>query len=240
MTGRVSPQTPSRNHESGSFFWLEHVIRRSTGQKVIDFIAFPLRALTLHAGIDKWGLTSLASERYEYVSGYVKGRCLDVGCGPHNRFVKNFLNGAGIGIDVYKYDGLDDENIVEDISKFPFADGSFESVTFIANLNHVPKQLRDVELAEAFRVLKPGGNIIITMGRPIVEILVHQFVAISDKLFRTNFDLDNERGMTEDEDYYVTPEEIYERLGKAGFQNLQRRLFWTQWGLNQLFAGWKI
>jgi ubiquinone/menaquinone biosynthesis C-methylase UbiE len=215
------------------------MIKRSATQKIIDFAAFPLRALTLHAGIDKWGLTSLASERYEYVSGYVKGRCLDVGCGPHNRFVKNSLNGAGVGIDVYKYDGLDDENIVEDISRFPFPDATFESVTFIANINHVPKQLRDAELAEAFRVLKPGGNIIVTMGRPIVEILVHQLVAISDWLFRTNFDLDNERGMAEDEDYYVTPEEIYERLAKAGFTNLQRRLFWTQWGLNQLFIGWK-
>jgi ubiquinone/menaquinone biosynthesis C-methylase UbiE len=215
-------------------------IQRSAKQKIIDLIAFPLRALTLHAGIDKWGLTSLASERYEYVSRHVKGFCLDVGCGPHNRFVKNFLNGNGIGIDVYKYDGLNDENLVEDISNFPFPDETFESVTFIANLNHVPKQLRDIELAEAFRVLKPGGNVIITMGRPIVEILVHQLVAISDKLFRTNFDLDGERGMIEGEDYYVTPDEICERLTRASFKNLQRKLFWTQWGLNQLFIGWKI
>jgi ubiquinone/menaquinone biosynthesis C-methylase UbiE len=170
----------------------------------------------------------------------VKGLCLDVGCGPHNRFVKNYLNGNGIGIDVYKYDGLSDENLVEDISNFPFPDETFESVTFIANLNHVPKQLRDIELAEAFRVLRPGGNVIITMGRPIVEILVHQLVAISDKLFRTNFDLDGERGMIEGEDYYVMPDEVYERLTRAGFKNLQRKLFWTQWGLNQLFIGWKI
>jgi ubiquinone/menaquinone biosynthesis C-methylase UbiE len=215
-------------------------IQRSVQQKIIDLIAFPLRALTLHAGIDKWGLTSLASERYEYVSRHVKGFCLDVGCGPHNRFVKNFLNGNGVGIDVYKYDGLNDENLVKDISRFPFPDETFGSVTFIANLNHVPKQLRDIELAEGSRVLKPGGNVIITMGRPIVEILVHRLVAVSDKLFRTNFDLDGERGMIEGEDYYVTPDEIYERLKRAGFKNLQRKLFWTQWGLNQLFIGWKI
>lgn len=212
---------------------------RSAIQKIIDFITFPCRATVLHDGIDRWGLTSLASERYDYVCRHVIGYCLDVGCGPYNRLVTQFLAGQGRGIDVHPYPGLTDENVVKDISCFPFDDGRFSSVAFVANINHVPKSLRDTELAESLRVLKAGGNIIITMGRPWVEILVHKLVAFYDKKLGTKLDLDSERGMSEEEDYYVSRQEITERLLRVGFENIQRRLFWTQWGMNQLFIGWK-
>jgi SAM-dependent methyltransferase len=213
--------------------------RRSTIQKIIDFMTFPLRAIALHDGIDRWGLSSLATDRYDYVSRNVVGRCLDVGCGPYNRLVTNFLDGDGKGIDVYPYQGLTDENLVKDISHFPFDDASFSSVTFVANINHVPKSLRDTELAESLRVLKPGGNIVVTMGRPWVEFLVHRLVAFYDRTLGTALDIDSQRGMVEEEDYYLIPREITERLLRVGFRNIERRLFWTQWGLNQLFMGWK-
>jgi SAM-dependent methyltransferase len=213
--------------------------RRSTIQKIIDFMTFPLRAIVLHDGIDRWGLSSLATDRYDYVCRHVVGHCLDVGCGPYNRLVTHFLEGDGKGIDVYPYQGLTDENLVKDISRFPFDEASFSSVTFVANINHVPKSLRDTELAESLRVLKPGGNIIVTMGRPWVEFLVHKLVAFYDRTLGTKLDIDSQRGMVEEEDYYVVPREITERLLRVGFRNIERRLFWTQWGLNQLFIGWK-
>jgi len=167
-------------------------------QKLRDFITFPVRAFALFYE-DKAGLSSLASERYDYVAREVAGVCLDVGCGRHNRFVSEYLDGNGKGIDVFRYEGLTDENLVDDLTHFPCADESFDSVTFIANINHVPKSLRNVELSEANRVLRPGGNIIITMGNPIAEILVHKVVWLYDKLFSTNFDMDSERGMSEEE-----------------------------------------
>jgi SAM-dependent methyltransferase len=195
--------------------------------------------MLLHDCVDRWGLSSLGTDRYDFAGRWVTGYCLDVGCGPHNRFVRNFLEGHGIGIDVYPYAGLTDENVLPDLSHFPFADKEFDSVTFIANLNHVPEHLRDQELAEAFRVLKPSGNIILTMGRPWVEVLVHKLIAFYDKLFGSRLDIDSERGMDEDESYYVTAEEIEERLARAGFEGLVRKLIWTQWGLNQVFVAWK-
>lgn len=214
--------------------------KRSTTQKIIDFMTFPCRALVLHDGVDRWGLSSLASERYDYVCRYIVGYCLDVGCGPYNRLVTQFLAGNGKGIDVYPYPGLTEENVVTDIVSFPYDDASFSSVTFVANINHVPKFLRDRELAEGLRVLKPGGNIIVTMGRPWVEILVHKLVAFYDRGLGTKLDIDSQRGMSEDEDYYVTRQEITERLLRVGFRNIEIRLFWTQWGMNQLFVGWKL
>jgi SAM-dependent methyltransferase len=216
----------------------EGEMTRSNWQRIKDFSFFPLRAVTLFEK-NRWGLTSLLHERLEYAAQEVQGHCLDVGCGKHNLFVEQFLGGHGRGIDVFRYDGLSEDHIVQDIAHFPFPDASFDSVTFIANLNHVPEPLRDVELAETYRCLKPGGNVIVTMGNPLAELLVHQVLWLHDRVFGTDYDLDGIRGMEDDEHYYVTDREIRTRLGRAGFRDLRKRFFPTQWGLNHLFVGWK-
>jgi SAM-dependent methyltransferase len=212
--------------------------RRNTIRKIIDFLTFPARSVTLFYD-DKLGLPSLATERFDYIANELKGYCLDVGCGRHNRFVREFLHGNGRGIDVFPYEGLTEEEIVEDITHFPFPDSTFDTVTFIANINHVPKQDRDIELKEAYRVLRRKGNIVVTMGNPFAEVLVHKLVRIYDKLLKTTYDVDSERGMGEGEEYYLTDHEIVERLIRAGFQRVQKKHFITQWGLNHLIVAWK-
>jgi SAM-dependent methyltransferase len=212
--------------------------KRATSQKIIDFVFFPLRAAVFFHQ-DKWGLSSLASDRFYYAAEEVTGFCLDVGCGRFNRFVVEFLNGDGRGIDVFPYEGLTADQIVEDISHFPFEDGRFDSVTFIANINHIPKPMRDIELADAYRCLKPGGKIIVTMGNPLAEILVHKIVWLYDRCFGTHVDIDGERGMKEEEEYYLVDSEIIARLQKAGFENIRKRHFFTQWCLNHMFIAEK-
>jgi SAM-dependent methyltransferase len=211
---------------------------RSRLQLIVDAISFPVRAITLFDR-DRCGLSSLRTERFDYVEREVLGRTLDYGCGPHNRFVAENLNENGCGVDVFQYEGLCADNILKDPTSLPFDDGSFDSVTFIANLNHIPAQMRDSELAEAWRVLRPGGNVIVTMGNPLAEILVHQVVALYDRFLGTNYDVDGERGMHADEEYYLLDSEIRERLVRAGFSRIRKRRFWTQWGLNGLHVGHK-
>ena len=211
-------------------------MRRSPARKIVDFLSFPLRAVTLFHD-DRLGLSALASERFDYVAREVSGYCLDVGCGRHNRFVREFLQGNGRGIDLFTYEGLTAENLAADLTRLPFADQSFATVTFIANLNHCPRPQRDGELREAFRVLRPGGKIIVTMGNPLAEILVHRLVRLYDQLFRTNVDMDTQRGMAEGEEYYLTDREIRDRLTRAGFVRLRKKYFLTQWALNHLFIG---
>jgi SAM-dependent methyltransferase len=211
---------------------------RGLTTKLLDVVAFPLRAVTLFHQ-DKWGLSSQASERFDYVAREVQGYCLDVGCGYHNRFVSEWLNGNGKGVDVYQYEGLAKDQIVCDMSHLPFESDSFDTVTFIANLNHVPRSMRDQELSEAYRCLKTGGNIIVTMGNPVAEVLVHKVVATYDKFLGTHVDMDTERGMGDEESYYLLDSEIIERLRNAGFSRLEKKYFWTQWCLNHLWVGWK-
>ena len=213
-------------------------MHRSTFKKIADFLTFPLRAVTLF-GEDRWGLSSLRSERFYYASREVIGRCLDIGCGRYNLFISQYLRGNGKGIDVYAYDGLSEENIVDDMAHLPFADGTFDSVTVIAALNHIPRSMRDMELAEAFRCRGWGGNIIVTMGNPLAEILIHKVVRLYDRLFGTNYDVDSERGMGEEEEYYLRDSEIIARLSRAGFKGIRKKWFLTQWGLNHLFVAWR-
>ncbi|WP_152971222.1 class I SAM-dependent methyltransferase, partial [Rhizobium ecuadorense] len=59
--------------------------------------------------------------------------------------------------------------IVENCRQLPFEDRSFDTVCFVACLNHIPE--RKQALAESWRILKPGGRLIVTMiGRRIGEV----------------------------------------------------------------------
>jgi SAM-dependent methyltransferase len=212
--------------------------KRGAFQRFLDFILFPFRGLVALED-NKWGLTSLRHERYHYVSRYCKGRVLDVGCGRNNVFINEFMNGNGWGIDVYKYEGLQANQVFPDLSRFPCEDKSYDTIVFIANLNHVPPRNRLTELREAFRCLNDGGRIVLTMGNPVAEILAHKLVYFNEKVLGIESDVDYERGMSEEEEYYVKYTEIKRLLKEAGFVDIRSRTFWEQWGLNKLFVGHK-
>ncbi len=61
-----------------------------------------------------------------------------------------------------------------------------------------------------------------------------------DKLLGTNYDADNERGMDEEESYYLLDSEIKKRLIKAGFIGIRKRYFVTQWFLNHMIIAHKL
>jgi len=46
--------------------------KRKSIQKIKDSLTFPLRSITLFY-VDRWGLSSLATERYDYVRTEVAG-----------------------------------------------------------------------------------------------------------------------------------------------------------------------
>ena len=53
---------------------------RSTRQKAVDFVTFPIRAV-LPVQESKWGMTSRPDERFDYAAEQIRGRVLDIGCG---------------------------------------------------------------------------------------------------------------------------------------------------------------
>src|SRR5690349_12606341 len=80
-----------------------------TAARVVNGVTFPFRAVTVMQR-DKGRMQSLRSERFSYVAEETVGRCLDIGCGPENRFITRWHQ-DGVGIDVFGYAGLDDAQV---------------------------------------------------------------------------------------------------------------------------------
>ena len=93
-------------------------------------------------------------------SNFLSGKLLDFGCGskPYEKLFKNSNNYVGVEVSSNK------ENLKSDIYyngiALPFADNNFDSVLCTEVFEHV-EQLDDV-IIELYRVLKPGGRMIVT------------------------------------------------------------------------------
>lgn len=193
-------------------------MEKTAWQHIRDFIFAPLRFLVLPDAIsEKLGLTSLEEERLNAVLPYIKGRLLDVGAG-RNRLVQ--LYGNGVGVDVHDCGGK--ALIVEDTSKLSFPDNSFDSITFVASLNHIP--YRKAVLAEAHRLLKNDGVLIITMVNPVIGFIGHKLWWYSE---------DKSRKLEKGELSGMWPSQVRSCLKQVGFEIVMECHF--EYGLNRLY-----
>jgi SAM-dependent methyltransferase len=136
-------------------------------QSVWDAIGIPARLVLFPPEwLERCGWTTLEDERLLQVLPEVRGRLLDIGAGP-NTLVR--LHGNGTGVDVFDWGG--GAIVVEDTAHLPFAGASFDTITFIACLNHIPNR-QDV-LREARRLLTPGGKVVMTMINPLLGDIGH-------------------------------------------------------------------
>ena len=146
----------------------------------------------------------LEKVRIDKVLPHIKGELLDIGCGMNQ--LKNAY-GKGTGVDVYDWGNVD--IVVEDTSKLPFEDHSFETITILAALNHIPN--RAEVIGECFRLLKPNGRMVITMIPPVISTVWH--------FLRKPWDVDQtERGMKEGEVYGLNKSEIVKLFASQGFK----------------------
>ncbi len=200
----------------------------------LDIFFFPVRALLLpEAG--KFGLSSLREERMSAVAGLCRGKVLDVGCGPGNLFIRDYIGAhRGIGIDVFPYHGV--ENIVSDMTKIPFADSSFDTVTLIAVGGHIPKKQREDEFREFVRLLKPAGVLIMTEGEPVTQFLVHKWASFYGHM-RKRPDMDTVRGMADGEQYCLPRSELFHYLNTPPLKMIEIKHI--MWGLNNIYIARK-
>lgn len=184
----------------------------------------------------QFGLPSLREERMRMVARYCQGRVLDVGCGPGNLFIKEFIGEEnGIGIDVFPYQGV--SNVIPDMTGLPFEDSSFDTVTLIAVGGHIPKSKRKAEFAEFVRMLRPGGFLIMTEGEPLTQFLTHKWRKFFDGL-QGKKDMDSERGMDEEEEYCMPKQELLSYLNTPPLEFKKRKRF--MWGLNNIYIAEKV
>jgi len=163
---------------------------------------------------------ALANRRMMAVLPHVRGRLLDVGCG-FNKLVRRYAN--GIGVDVHPWPGAD--FIVQDTAALQWETASFDTVTIIAALNHIPN--RQAVLKECRRVLRPGGHVVVTMLTPRTSRIWHWL--------RAPWDADQrQRGMRPGEVYGFTSAELLDLFKDAGFILLSRQAFML--GLNRVYV----
>ena len=140
---------------------------KTVWQAVWDFIGIPARLILFPPEwLERCGWTTLEAERMLHVLPEVRGRLLDIGAGP-NTLVK--LHGNGTGVDVFDWGG--GALVVADTAHLPLLDRSFDTITFIACLNHIPN--RQAALHEARRLLAPGGRVVMTMINPLLGDIGH-------------------------------------------------------------------
>lgn len=179
--------------------------------KIINTICLPLRFILSHETLNKLGLRSFKDERYDITMKNCQERLLDIGCGD-NLLVKRYDHNS-IGVDVFDFGG--DALIIKDSSNLPFTDKSFQTVSFVAALHHIPN--RDGVVKEAYRVLTDEGLVLITVTSPFVGFFRHKLAW---------WDKDrNERGLKEGERHGLSNKKICSLMESNGFDFVRRERF---------------
>lgn len=196
------------------------MMRKTFAQSAWDAVGIPFRlALFPQTWLPRFGWTTLEDERIAAVLPHLRGRLLDVGAGT-NRLVR--LHGNGVGVDVHDWGG--GVQVVEDSARLPFADASFDTVTFIACLNHIPN--REDALTEARRIVKDGGTLVATMIDPVLGGVGHAIWWYGEDRHRG--------GMKPGEVGGLWPRDVIALCSHAGFTLKQHTRF--VYGMNHLFV----
>jgi len=206
---------------------------KSAARHLYDLVGAPLRlALLPDAGSESLGLTSLRAERMAAVLVELRGRVLDVGAGD-NLLVRLYRReavrlrldpvdaAASVGVDVHDWGG--GCVIVRSSAALPFGDGVFDTVCFVACLNHIPE--RAAAVREAARLLRPGGRVVATMIGRVVGVVGHKLWWYSE---------DKQREMHHEEKWGLDEREMLELFESADLAVEKIDSF--VYGLNKLYV----
>jgi SAM-dependent methyltransferase len=194
-------------------------------------ITAPLRMIVLPDQVcERMHITSLRAERFAKVLPELRGRVLDVGAGD-NVLVRMYRQAAAqgsvqhaahsVGVDVVDWGS--DCILIERSDRLPFPDASFDTICYIACLNHIPE--RAAALFEARRLLRPGGRVLVTMIGRLIGRVGHALWWYSE---------DKHREVAEHEEMGLNEREVLKLFAQAGYRCTRVDRF--VYGLNKLYV----
>lgn len=193
-------------------------------KKLLSRLALPLLTLLSREQSLKIGLTPIDDERVIMALKNTKGKALDIGCGANN-YIRSY--GNGVGVDVFPWEGCD--KVIKDAAKLPFKDDEFETVSYLACLNHIPNRAESMK--DAFRVTKPGGRLIVTMITPLWGRFIH-WIRFRNDPDHQDRDIDHDHELLGMHSTHVRS-----LMKDAGFENITQKRF--VFGINCIYIGHK-
>jgi SAM-dependent methyltransferase len=204
-------------------------------QSLWDLTGAPLRMVALpDVTSERLHLTSLRAERLGVVLPLIRGRLLDIGAGDNmlvNLHRERAIGSPGeaaakasVGVDVVDWGA--DCLIVDNCRHLPVESNTFDTVSFVACLNHIPE--REEAMREAVRALRPGGRVIATMIGKLIGDIGHAIWWYSE---------DKHRSIAEGEVMGMDPGDVLQLMRSSGLADVKR--FGFVYGLNHCFVGTK-
>jgi SAM-dependent methyltransferase len=180
-------------------------------------------------------MATLRARRAERaLRGAARGRLLDVGCGHYPFFLTRSDFTGRYGLD--REPGPQWRDVpgialtvadIERTPRLPFRDDTFDAVTMLAVVEHVDEGILAELLADARRVLRAGGRLVITTPPPWSDPVLKGLARLG---------LSSKTELEEHQAAY-TPSGLRRLLASAGFGRARAGLF--ELGLNVWATGFR-
>ena len=175
----------------------------------------------------------VAWRRFRAAYGYVQpdSRICDIGCGIEGAFLRYARSRvrSGVGLDYQPMRNGDGRALLVqcDLTRgIPLQNGFFNHAVMLAVLEHLesPQPL----LAEIFRILAPGGSLIMTWPNTVVDPILD--VLHSLRLVSGEMESDKHQPR-------IPVQNLISMLKEIGFVRFKHRRF--ELGMNNLLVSWK-
>jgi ubiquinone/menaquinone biosynthesis C-methylase UbiE len=179
----------------------------------------------------------IAHWRLTRVKKYIKKKdvVLDFGCGMQSLLLNKirFIIKKGVGIDSHVENYESETNISyikhEFVNQLPLESNFFDVITILAVYEHIALNKTGKLLNEFYRVLKPGGIVIMTVPSPISKPIL-EFLAFNLKVIS--------RIQIEDHKKYYTKNCLFNDLQASKLEVYQHHYF--QFGCNNFIIAKKL
>ncbi len=174
----------------------------------------------------------LSSWRFGKIKGYLSGgqSVCDLGCGD-GKMLSALNSDIGfnhaVGVDAFA-EFVADERVTYvrmDLRSLELEENSFDRVLMLALIEHIETEDAQKVLKQAYRILKPGGLLLLTtptpLAKPVLEFMAYKLKVIS-------------RDEIEDHKYYYNIKELDKLLKTHKFKKIDAKHF--QLFMNSFFV----